>query len=207
MSPPRNWSRPAWIRWEEEKLQRHYRALIAEEYALSARHLYTGNASLARDLFLEAGGFDSRFRRAEDVELGYRLADLGARFIFCPRAEVLHYASRSFAAWARMAYEYGRYEVVLDRDRGRSTALPRAVRLLRERHPLNRLLVEACLARPELGSLAAPALGGVAWALASFGASRLAMPALSALFNLLYWQGLRDELGRPVKRAALSGRV
>ena len=45
--------------------------------------------------FLNVGGFDSRFQRAEDVELAFRLRSRGVRFVFNPDANVLHYASRS----------------------------------------------------------------------------------------------------------------
>ena len=66
---------------------------------LNDRQFFTGNASLRRDSFLATGGFDPSFHRAEDVELGYRLAALGIQFIFEPSARVWHYPVRSFAAW------------------------------------------------------------------------------------------------------------
>jgi cellulose synthase/poly-beta-1,6-N-acetylglucosamine synthase-like glycosyltransferase len=52
----------------------------------------TGTAAFRRSAFLEAGGFDERFTRpsAEDVELAYRLASRGARFVFAPEAGVDH---------------------------------------------------------------------------------------------------------------------
>ena len=74
MSPPSNWPRPAWIRWEEDKLEVQYRALLAGEYPCTPRQFYTANASLSRGQFLDVGGFDPRFQRAEDVELAFRLA-------------------------------------------------------------------------------------------------------------------------------------
>jgi GT2 family glycosyltransferase len=196
MSPPGNWSRPAWIRWEEEKLQAQYHAMLTGRYACTARQFYTGNASLARSQFVAAGGFDASFQRAEDVEFAYRLRDGGARFVFDPSAEVLHYPTRTFSAWCRTPYQYGRYDVIMHRDRGHE-ALPCALVEFRQRHALNRLLARACVGRRVLVDTAVLALRGVAQAADLLGAGRPAAFALSGIFNLLYWQGVSDELGGP----------
>jgi GT2 family glycosyltransferase len=194
MLPPGNWRRPAWIRWEEAKLLAQYQDMLEGRYACTARQFYTGNASLARARFLEVGGFDVSFQRAEDVEFGYRMRDRGARFVFDPRAEVLHYPSRTFAGWCRTPYQYGRYDVIMHRDRGHE-ALPCALAEFRERHFLNRLLARVCVGRRTLLDAAVLALRGVAQAADQLGAARPATLALSGVFHLLYWQGVCDELG------------
>lgn len=68
-----------------------------ERYALMRRQpaldfVATYAAAYRRAVFLEAGGFDVAFRRAnnEDVELSYRLAALGKRMHFVPAATVEH---------------------------------------------------------------------------------------------------------------------
>ena len=101
MLPPDGWRRPAWIRWEEAKLVGQYEAMRLGRYACTPRQFFTGNASLARSWFSLSGGFDHGFGRAEDVELGYRLRDLGLRFVFEPKAKVWHYPQRTFASWRR----------------------------------------------------------------------------------------------------------
>jgi GT2 family glycosyltransferase len=194
MLPPINWSRPGWVRWEERLLQVQYRELVEGKYPCTPRQFYTANASLSRRLFHEAHGFDPAFLRAEDVELAYRLRDLGARFIFTPSARVLHYAARSFAAWCRGAYLYGRYDVVMTRDKGHE-ALTCATREFHTRHPLSRLLVRCCLGRPPLCRLLLFALPGVIAATERLGLEALAACCLSSAFGLLYWQGASDELG------------
>lgn len=56
----------------------------------------SGNVSLARSLFEQAGGFDEDFVEwgFEHFELGYRLAGLGAEFWHCPDAVNYHLAHR-----------------------------------------------------------------------------------------------------------------
>jgi glycosyltransferase involved in cell wall biosynthesis len=65
---------------------------------LSWRQFVTGNASLGRRQLLDCGGFDEHFRGYgyEDYELGYRLAQAGAAFVFDPGAINFHYHPVSF---------------------------------------------------------------------------------------------------------------
>jgi GT2 family glycosyltransferase len=194
MSPPNDWPRSVWVRWEEAKLQRQYAAMLAGQYPCTPRQFYTGNASLSRARFREAGGFDARFKRAEDVELAYRLSRRGARFIFNPRAEVLHFASRSFEAWCRTPYQYGQYDVVMERDKGHRT-LQIATREFHRRHGLNRRLTRLCVGRRSVLDVAVFYLRQVVHLADRLGSERAASAALSGIFNLLYWQGVCDELG------------
>ena len=194
MLPPDGWRRPAWIRWEEDKLLRQYRAMERGDWECTARQFYTGNASLSRALFLEEGGFDVRLRRAEDVELAYRLARRGARFVYAPEAGVLHYPTRSFASWRRTPYQYGRNDVLMERERQHGT-VQNATRELRTRHPLNRWLTHVTSGRPRLAGVLAAALTAFVYAADALRLGPPASAALSALFHLLYWRGISDELG------------
>jgi GT2 family glycosyltransferase len=194
MAAPKNWPRPAWIRWEEEILGVQYRAMLAGEYACSPRQFYTANASLLRARFLDVGGFDQIFKRAEDVEMAYRMRDLGARFVFLPEAIVYHYAERTFDAWCRTPYQYGRYDVIMHREKGHE-ALPCAAREFHSRHLLTRSLARACVGNAALVGLTVIALRGVADLADRVRARGVARLALSGIFNVLYWQGASDELG------------
>lgn len=196
MSPPGDWPRPAWVRWEEEKLRNQYLAMQAGVWSCTERQFYTANSSLSRTLFASAGGFDTTFKRAEDVELGYRLRNVGARFVFNPAADVQHYAARSFAAWRRTPYQYGRYDVIMSRDKGHE-ALPRALAEFRWRHPLNRAVSRLVTGRSWLTTTAVGLLVLAVRVCSLVGASASASRALSGIFNLLYWQGVCDELGGP----------
>ena len=58
-----------------------------------------GNSSIPRDLFFEIGKFDESFRRygGEDLELGYRLAKTGIKFVYNPRAVGYHNHAKTFS--------------------------------------------------------------------------------------------------------------
>jgi len=57
-----------------------------------------GNSSIPRELFLGIGKYDEAFRQygGEDLELGYRLARAGARFVYRPQAIGYHHHLKSF---------------------------------------------------------------------------------------------------------------
>jgi GT2 family glycosyltransferase len=184
-----------WVRWEQAMLAKQYTAMQAGRWEPSARQFYTGNCSLLRRHLLAVGGFDSTFRRAEDVELGYRLAAHGLRFVFNPRAIGYHYAERSFLSWLEIPYAYGRNDVVFARDKQQRWLLPTAQREFRERNPLVRLLVRVCLGRPGLGQRAQGALSCTAALSGDAQLAQLQQMAFSALFNLRYYEGMADELG------------
>ena len=70
------------------------------------RQFYTGNASIRREHLLKAGGFDPRFRRAEDIELAFCFSDLDLLFHFDPAAKGWHYRC-SLRAWLNISTSYG----------------------------------------------------------------------------------------------------
>jgi GT2 family glycosyltransferase len=200
---PATTPRSPWSRWEAWTLQRQYTALQAEKWSMTFRQFFTGNASLRLEHLQRAGGFDTRFRRAEDVELGLRLSKLGVRFIFNPAAGVDHIAQRRFGAWLRASYEYGRAETVM-----RVTTDPLNPWVLTEfqrRHWLTQRLVCWGLRHRR----AAQALPAIAF-LAAHGASLLQRPralyaVCSAIFNLTYWRGVSDGLGGTARALELLG--
>ena len=96
MTTPSNHERPVWVKWERYILEAQYHDMITGKYAPTARQFYTGNASLAAKWLRRAGGFDESFKRAEDIELAYRLKDMGLRFHFNPQAIGYHYANRTY---------------------------------------------------------------------------------------------------------------
>ena len=206
MLPPDGWRRPAWIRWEEQKLLRQYRDMRRGRWACTYRQFFTGNASLARARFVAAGGFDQTLTRAEDVDLGYRLYGIGMRFAFEPGARAYHYPTRSFEAWRQMPYRYGQADVVMQRDKG-NPALAIAFDEFRGRRWLARFIARACVGHPPLVRSAVFALSAATRFFAAARQHRLAGAALSGIFSVLYWQGVSDALGNPaVARDAAAGR-
>jgi GT2 family glycosyltransferase len=70
--------------------------------ACGAAHL------IARDLFLQLGGFDERFFcYCEDVDLGYRLRLIGEATLFVPQAVVSHVGSAVLGARSDFALYHG----------------------------------------------------------------------------------------------------
>jgi GT2 family glycosyltransferase len=186
-----------WIRWEQAMLAKQYTAMTRGDFEPTARQFYTGNASLLRRDLVEAGGFDPSFRRAEDVELAYRLEDRGLRFVFEPSAIGFHYADRSFDAWRSAGYTYGRNDVVFARDAGRSGILEWIPNEYRDRHVIVRALTRSCVSRPWLATAFSWSLRVVARTGRIVRAEPITRQALSGIYNLAYYRGVADELGDP----------
>jgi len=204
MNTPDDVELSAWTRWEQKQLDKQYSALTAGEWPVTPRQFYTGNASLARRHIESAGGFDPTFRRAEDVELAFRLADDGLHFAFAPDAVVVHYAPRSFGAWRSNAAEYGRNDVIFGRDHGRTWLLDSVYGEFHGRHRLTRMLTTASLRLPKMRPSLIAVLAGVARATNRLRLRSVADAALSALYNVEYYHGMADELGG---EAALRSRL
>jgi GT2 family glycosyltransferase len=191
---PEGFEMAPWVRWEQEMLMKQYRALLRGDWPATARQFYTGNASLRRSHILAAGGFDEGFRRAEDVELAYRLANNGLEFIFNIEAAGMHFADRSYRAWLDAAYAYGRNDVIFARDRNQKWLLPTIRREFLDRHFLIRSLVRVCSGRSRLTGIASSALKLAADAATLLRAGVLERKAYSGLFNLQYYNGFFNEL-------------
>ena len=188
------WPTP-WTRWEARTLERQYAEMLAGAWAASPRQFYTGNASVRREHLVELGGFDAGLRRAEDVELGFRLRDRGLRFLFEPEAAGFHDARRSYRSWLRAARQYGAVDALLGLRRGRRDVLESAARELGERHPVTRACVRWTLGRRRVAALLPWAAVPLAWAAFLAGRGGLADQVCGGVFNVLYWQGMCDGLG------------
>jgi GT2 family glycosyltransferase len=191
---PEGFEMAPWVRWEQEMLMKQYRALLRGDWPATARQFYTGNASLRRCHILAAGGFDEGFRRAEDVELAYRLANNGLEFVFNIQAAGMHFADRSYRAWLNAAYAYGRNDVIFARDRNQKWLLPTIRREFLERHFLIRSLVRVCKGRSRLTRMASSALKLAADGATLARAGVIERKVYSGLFNLQYYNGFYNEL-------------
>ncbi len=184
-----------WVRWEQLMLNKQYDDMIAGHWVPTARQFYTGNVSLRREHLQQAGGFDPAFRRAEDVELGYRLAAMGLHFVFNPQAEAYHYAERSFQSWLQTPYTYGRNDVIFTRQKGQTWLLPQILSEYHHRKLPIRALAHLCLDRSRVSNVAVNALRGVADGAYFMHLDALVRMAYSGIFNLRHYQGIADELG------------
>ena len=204
MLAPPDFEMSPWVRWEADRLAEQYQDMLNGKWAPTARQFYTGNSSIARHHLIESGGFDPSFRRAEDVELAYRLAGRGLKFFFNPRAAGHHYADRSFTAWLATPYAYGRNDVIFSQQKGQVWLLPAILKEYHQRHILIRALISACLSRPVLNK----AVLGTGKQIALLGEklhmALISSHAYSGLFNLRYYEGIADQLGG---RKAFFGEV
>jgi len=204
MLTPNDFTLSPWVAWEQAMLDKQYAAMQKKRWAPSARQFYTGNTSVARKYLLAVGGFDERFRRAEDVELAYRLAKLDLHFVFNPQAIGYHYAERSYQSWLKTPYVYGRNDVIFAREH----ELPILKAMQEEfemRNRLTQILVWACLDRPRLSQWAEGLIKALSNQFGGLGKGRLARVCYSAIFNLRYYQGVADEMGNRRRIFAKQG--
>jgi glycosyltransferase involved in cell wall biosynthesis len=69
-----------------EDFNEHYAKLASGARTPSWQDCYGGNLSVPRALFLAVGGFATEMWRGHDVELGFRLSELGLSFVHIPTA-------------------------------------------------------------------------------------------------------------------------
>jgi GT2 family glycosyltransferase len=178
-----------WVRWEARTLAEQYVAMEQGRWAPTPWQFYTGNASLRLEHLCAAGGFDARFRRAEDIELGFRLAGMGMEFVFHPPASGLHMAERSYRSWLDSARQYGCNDIRFGK------AEERVVVQFRHRHPLTRTLVRWGL-RHRAAAAAVPGLAlAPIMAADAVRLGEISRQLCGAVFNLTYWLGVAEELG------------
>lgn len=195
MLTPSGFTLSPWISWEQSMLYKQYEAMERGDWEPTFRQFYTGNASLKRKTFLAAGGFDTRYLRAEDVELSYRLDEDGCRFQFNPKAVGWHYAERSFASWLRNAYDYGVNEVTFARDHARHELLETVRDEFERRHLLVRATSRLAVRWPIVGKAMQFVFTTGANVTARLGSERLPRGLLSLTYNMAYYRGIADELG------------
>lgn len=192
MLPPAGVTMPPWLAFEAAMMQRQYALFASGLAAPTHLHFYTANASLRRSFALAAGGFDEKFKRQDDVEYAYRLAAAGAHFYFVPKAEVIHEPDRTLSGFLRMAYENGRYSVLMERKghpHGRAVAYVEA-----RRNRLNRLPPRLGVGHPlRTRAMVAALTAGIRYR--GPGHGRVQRSACHALYNLLFWQGYAAEMG------------
>jgi peptidoglycan/xylan/chitin deacetylase (PgdA/CDA1 family)/GT2 family glycosyltransferase len=147
-----------------------------------AANCYSGNLSVPTALLHEVGGFDPSFVRSEDVELGARLVERGARLVFVPGANEHRErkSGRDILAGARANGEQAARLVAAhppllgEIELGTFAAWG-------QRHLAARRVAMALRIRPELLLPLARLVGR----------GRRARSALFLLLHLAYWAGVR----------------
>ncbi|MEM8856929.1 MAG: glycosyltransferase family 2 protein [Chloroflexota bacterium] len=184
-----------WVKWEQKMLYKQYQAMDRGDWAPTARQFYTGNCSLHVEYIKKFGGFDPLFKRAEDVELAFRMADDGAKFIYNNQAIGYHFAERSFESWLNIPYAYGRNDVIFTEQRGQIWLVPKIMKEYKTRNPLIRILNWVCLDRQMMSAAIQKTVGSLSKSLDKIGLEKLSTAGYSLIFNLRHYQGMSDQLG------------
>lgn len=197
-----------WTHWSADRLTREYDRLGRGDLRPQWRHLYSGNFALRRADFCAVNGFDSRFARQEDLELGYRLHRHGCRFEFDPHAVVEHNDPRGLRSWLSTVRASARFDVAMDRLVPSSRRLSVVREELRAKHWAIRVVRRLPLPVQRTAVCGAIAVGCLLHALRIDGP---ALAAFSLVWDLEYGRALRrarPQIGRPrlpyPRRAARS---
>ena len=104
---------PPVVDYIADRFRRHMEKLTKPGHRIGVRDFYTGNFSMRRETFFEAGLFDEGFQSYgnEDVELAIRLEAAGIRLAFSPEALARQHYEKDFAALARDKMAQGRTSV------------------------------------------------------------------------------------------------
>lgn len=195
IEPDPDLSMPLFERWHAAKIAERNARFASGDEQPSGAALYTGNVSLRRRDYLEAGGFDPAFANSEDVELGLRLQKAGVAFEFSRQAVSLHASDHtSLAAWRRRAARYGAFDRRIARKHP-DLLSANPWRFLFELNPVSRPLMGATVAAPALAQPLGRLAFAAADALGRLGFERAALSGANLVFGLDYFRGLRGDAG------------
>lgn len=91
-TPARNFSS------QYKNLQHHYTHQVSRPEAAT---FCGGYGTIRREVFLDVGGFDTRLRFMEDIDLGYRLHRAGHRILLCAGIQLTHTKRYTLAGLVR----------------------------------------------------------------------------------------------------------
>lgn len=185
-------ARTPWERYLTARYEEHFLKMGQPGYAPTFWDCLSGSLSLPRALLARSGGFDEGFARHEDVELGYRLAGLGAGFVYQPRAVAVHHYRRGLAAGLADALGEGASAGILVR---RHPALAGGLLHARWRRYSRAARGVLCRVLASEARHAAARARARAW-LEQVDRSPLPLalrrPAYQWAYHLHFWQGLRE---------------
>lgn len=196
LAAPADWRPTPWNLWEARTLEIEYRRMQRGSYSPTWKQFFTGNAFLSKADFLAAGGFDERFTRAEDIELGYRLEKAGGRFAFVPDAVGWHYSDRSLTSWLRIPRDYARFDVVIDALHPEMGWLKHVQRQQKRRHAYTRL-AGRILSGLSIETAGVQVAVRIARLTHRVGLHRVTLPVLSFAYAVEYSRALRDATREP----------
>jgi GT2 family glycosyltransferase len=193
-----------WNLWEADRLNREYSRLRRGESEPSWIHLYTGNLAVRRVDFEGVDGFDGRFVRQEDIELGLRLSRAGCRFVFEPLALVWHETHRSLEKWLEIPAASAYYDLLIEKSSPEIDGFRFVEERLRQKHWLLRLARKA-FSHPRVARCAVWVAIPLGRGLHLMRLERLSLMAFSLVWDLQY-SGALIEASSIVRRVQKSQR-
>jgi GT2 family glycosyltransferase len=155
----------------------------------------TQNVSLSRAAYLEGGGFDEKLRLGEDLEMGVRLLQAGAHFVFVEGAAATH-RSRvgAWSTWLSRQVAYGRSAVYIHEKHDHS-ADTHPLRNLVNGSRLNALAVRSLCWSDRLGRGGIAGLRSLGEGLKRVGLPLPAIATHKAILAIAYHLGVKEALG------------
>lgn len=186
---------PLFERFYARMLDRLAEETAARDSTFDAPSLYTGNLSLPRELFFDAGGFDVTFKQIEDAELGVRLERAGASFHFSEAGYTVHASDHvSRDKWLARSITDGRFWARLAQKH------PDALHANPWRHlggvnPLSRPILAGVVLAPFLADPLARTGLSLAELADKVGLEKVALAGTTLVYGIQYFRGVRSETG------------
>ncbi len=109
----------AYLTNQKEWIARFVQVEYEEKYDELSKHQYidfidTYSAAFRRQIFIDAGGYDTNFPTAsvEDQEFSFRLANMGQKMVFLPKAKVFHTHVTAISSYIRKKFKIGYWKVL-----------------------------------------------------------------------------------------------
>ena len=184
-----------WEQYLNQRYDEHYEKMNRPGYRPDFWDCLSGNVSFPRSLWLRCRGFAPAFAAAkhDDIELGYRLAQLGVNFNYRPEALGYHRFVKSLEAGLNDAVTNGASAVRLARFHPKLAPTP-MVTIWRYYPRIIRTFLRFTLARParrlQITAWSRSWLHGIADRPVPFGVKR---PFFQLAYHLHFWQGVCME--------------
>jgi glycosyltransferase involved in cell wall biosynthesis len=186
-----------WEQYLNQRYDEHYEKMNRPSYQPDFWDCLSGNVSFPRSLWIRSRGFAANFAAAkhDDVELGYRLAQMGVRFAYRPQALGYHLFVKSLEAGLHDAVTNGASAVRLAHFHPELVPAP-VVTVWRHYSGVTRYFLYTILVRPgrqlQLTAWSRHWLYRLAAGSLPFAAKR---PFFQLAYHLHFWQGVRSEAG------------
>jgi hypothetical protein len=183
------WQLEARLWWEDR-----FQQLRKSDHRFVYYDFFSGNFSIARDLFFSVGGFDPAIgTRLEDYEFGFRLLKKGAQFRFSAEALGMHHETADLAVWLERIEQDGFGEVQMSElhPELRPRMFPPHLRY----NLVDRILMRVAFEHPALAQPIVSSGLSAARTLERLKLRTQRRSVVNALRNFNYWRGVARALG------------